>query len=433
MRNNKNRFAILLGILLAMLIPLQSYAQDDNEQDSTIVVSTTDYDATGNILTDSAYMNSLGADSIPLPWPQSVQVHLDKLLESKMFETSQLGLMVWDLDADSCLYRRNEKQLLRPASTMKVLTAITALDKLGGSYRFKTELKYTGEVVDSVLRGDVYCIGGMDPRFNSDDLTAFITSLQELGIDTIAGSIYADKTFKDEKPYGEGWCWDDKNPVLSALLISRKDQFMDRFMSKLREVGIYYAGNTKEAECPEDAKLLVTRFHSIDQILMKMMKESDNLYAEAMYYQIAASNGNHPATAKDARAVERKLIDKIGLDSSRYRLADGSGLSLYNYLSAELETMLLRYAAKNDNIYFHLSQSLPLAGVDGTLKKRMKGSMAYENVRAKTGTVTGIISLAGYCTASNGHKLCFSIINQGIMHSRNARVFQDRVCEILCQ
>jgi len=63
----------------------------------------------------------------------------------------------------------------------------------------------------------------------------------------------------------------------------------------------------------------------------------------------------------------------------------------------------------------------------------MKNVFTLGNVRAKTGTLAGIISLAGYCTASNGHRLCFAIINQGIMRGRNARNFQDKVCTILCK
>ena len=77
--------------------------------------------------------------------------------------------------------------------------------------------------------------------------------------------------------------------------------------------------------------------------------------------------------------------------------------------------------------------ALPVAGVDGTLKKRMLGSFTDGNVHAKTGTVTGVSSLAGYCRAANGHMLCFSIIDHGVMHGRNGRAFQDRVCTLLCQ
>ena len=131
--------------------------------------------------------------------------------------------------------------------------------------------------------------------------------------------------------------------------------------------------------------------------------------------------------------MERQLINKLGLDATAYRLADGCGLSLYNYVSPELEVRFLRYAADNSSIYNHLYSSLPIAGVDGTLKKRMLSQFTRGNVHAKTGTVEGISSLCGYLTAANGHRICFSIINQGVMHGRNGRRFQDKVCQLLCQ
>jgi D-alanyl-D-alanine carboxypeptidase/D-alanyl-D-alanine-endopeptidase (penicillin-binding protein 4) len=76
--------------------------------------------------------------------------------------------------------------------------------------------------------------------------------------------------------------------------------------------------------------------------------------------------------------------------------------------------------------------ALPVAGVDGTLKSRMQNTLAQGNVRAKTGTLTGISSLAGYCTAPNGHELAFAIINQGILDKTTGKAFQDRVCQVLC-
>lgn len=418
---------MMLSLMAAMLMAMPMQAQ--NVTNDEVVEAQDDTE-----VADSTMLDSLAADTLRLPWPESVKVGIDNLLKSKMFETSQVGIMVWDLEDDSCIYKHNERQLMRPASTMKLLTAITALDKLGGSYQFKTQLKYTGTIEEGVLHGDVYCVGGMDPRFNSDDLAAFVNSLKEMGVDTIRGKVYADRSMKDSDLLGEGWCWDDDNPVLSPLVFSRKDIFMDRFLAKLKDAGIEYEemyASTKT--CPTNAFTICTRFHTMDQVLHKMMKESDNLYAECMYYQIAASTGNRPASAKSARNVERQLIHKLGLDASRYRLADGSGLSLYNYLSAELEVMMLRYAFRNDNIKQHLIHSLPIAGVDGTLKKRMKSGSVHGNVKAKTGTLTGIISLAGYCTAANGHELCFSIINNGIMHGSNARHFADKVCNLLCQ
>lgn len=382
---------------------------------------------------DTLLIDSVSPEQQSLPWPQSVVAGIDNLLKSDMFETSQVGMMVYDLDADSAIYCHNERQLMRPASTMKLLTAITAIDKLGGSYQFKTDLCYTGEVTDGTLSGNIYCVGGFDPRFNIDDMRAFVESIRKMGVDTIRGNIYADKSMKDEVQYGEGWCWDDDNPILSPLLVGRKDVFIDRFVQELREAGIVVDAFTGQGRKPDDAFCICRRFHTIDQVLMRMLKESDNLYAESMFYQIGAASGSQPATAHSARSVVNRLIEKVGLDPKRYNIADGSGLSLYNYVTAELEVRMLRYAFKNNNIYLHLHPSLPQAGTDGTLRKRMTSPFTQGNVYAKTGTLSGISSLAGYCTAANGHRLAFAIINQGLLHGRNGRSFQDRVCTILCQ
>jgi len=299
-----------------------------------------------SIIADSTWNDndSLLLKNDTLAWPQNIQTAIDRLLQNDMFKTSQVGMMIYDLDADSVIYRHNERQLMRPASTMKVITAITALDKLGGGYRFKTDLCYTGRVDSCTLVGDVYCVGGFDPRFNIDDMHAFVEALHRMGVDTIRGNVYADKTMKDDKPYGEGWCWDDDNPVLSPLLIARKDQFVARFVAELQKAGICITGTTGEQRKPDDANCIISRFHTIDQVLMRMLKQSDNLYAEAMYYQIAAASGQHPATAKSAREAEQQLVNRLGLDASRYKFVDGSGLSLYNYVSAELEVRLLRDA-----------------------------------------------------------------------------------------
>lgn len=411
----------LLLLLSAVAAPSIALAQTDDLFDDE-ATSLADTVATDTVADDSA-----------LPWPGNVSTALGHLLDSQMFATSQVGLMVYDLTADSTIFARNERQLMRPASTMKLLTAIAAIDRLGGSYQLRTSLSYTGKIENRTLTGDVYCVGGFDPRFNADDMSAFVESLRSMGVDTIRGRIVADKSMKEPEQFGEGWCWDDDNPVLSPLLVSRKDRFVERFVDELRESGVVVEASNTEGEAPQDAYAVCTRSHTIDQILMRMMKESDNLYAEALFYQVAAAAGDRPAKASHARSIIKKLLGKAGLDPSMCKIADGSGLSLYNYVSAELETKLLRYAYRNSNIYLHLYPSLPIAGEDGTLRKRMRDSHAGGNVRAKTGTLTGVYSLAGYCTAANGHALCFAVLNQGVMHGSNARSFQDKVCSVLCR
>ena len=369
-----------------------------------------------------------------LPWPHNLQSKIDVIVQDPLLDISQLGLMVWDLTADSAIYRYNDRQLMRPASTMKLVTAITALDKLGVNYKFNTLLYYTGEISNRTLHGDLYFVGGMDPMIDLPELRGFARAIRQLGIDTIRGSLIADKTMKDTLKWGEGWCWDDKNPTLSPLTIGRDTHFLEQFAQVLMDDSLSIDSLTLgEGQLPAGAIAIGTCQHTLDQVLVKMMKDSDNFYAECVLFQTAAASGRRPAKADDALAATRRLINSIGLNASDYRLADGSGLSLYNYVTPELMTRLLRYTWRHKAIYQHLQPTLPIAGQDGTLKKRMTRSASEGNVRAKTGTLTGIVSLAGYCTAPNGHELCFAIINQGVMSWRKGRALQDRICDAMCE
>ena len=192
-------------------------------------------------------------------------------------------------------------------------------------------------------------------------------------------------------------------------------------------------GITADRQLPDSARLLTMQTHSVRQVLRRMMKVSDNLHAESLFYQLAASGGTRWASARQARQYACSLFSRIGLNPRDYYVADGSGLSLYNYVSTELETRLLRYAFLHPEIYEALHEALPIAGVDGTLRKRMRGTDAAGNVRAKTGTVKGVSSLAGYLTASNGHLLCFSVICNGGLSNGPMRNLQNKICVALCQ
>ena len=369
---------------------------------------------------------------VALPWPQNIQARLDSLTKDRMFNSTQLGLMVYDLTDDSTLYRFNARQTMRPASTMKLLTSISALDHLGARYEFRTSLYYTGSVKDSVLTGDLYCVGGMDPLFDTSDMKAFSESVKALGIHTLRGKIVEVRSFKDSDLLGEGWCWDDDNPTLSPLLIDKKDEFASRLAQMLDKDSIFVDGPSTTGTLPKSALLLCSRSHQLVDVLEPMMKNSDNLYAESMFYQLGAATGASPAKASHGRQMILKTLKNAGV-TGQYKIADGSGLSLYNYVTPELLAKLLIYAYRKSGIIRYLYVSLPIAGEDGTLKKRMKDSPAHLNVRAKTGTVTGVSSLAGYALASNNHMLVFCIINQGIMKADDGRNFQDKVCKALCK
>lgn len=384
--------------------------------------------------TDRMVADTVTTDTtaVALPWPQNVQARLDSLMKTPLLESTQLGLMVYDLSDDSVLYSFGAKQTLRPASTMKLLTAVTAIDLLGSEYRLNTSLRYQGAIKDSVLTGDLICVGSMDPMFDTNDMRAFVESVRALGVDTIRGRLVAAPSFKEEELLGEGWCWDDDNPQLSSLLVERKDEFMTVFASMLREAGIVVEAPIITAPYSKDALMLCVRSHQLKEILIPMLKESDNLYAESVFYHIAASQGARPAKASHARQLVKKELSKAGVTGVPYKIADGSGLSLYNYVTPELMVKLLCYAYRHTNIFMQLYPALPVAGQDGTLKKRMMNTSANGKVKAKTGTVTGVSSLAGYLTSANGHVLAFCILNQGVLRNADGRDFQDKVCTALC-
>lgn len=207
---------------------------------------------------------------------------------------------------------------------------------------------------------------------------------------------------------GWGWCWDDDVTGISDFGAK----------GKRKSTGILYS-ETKE--------------RSLSDVLMPMMKNSDNLLAESVFWQLSGNQELSSLKLKDCQAKVAEVMRAAGLNADDYVVADGSGLSLYNYTSPRALVMLLRFAYQNSDVFSTLYPSLPIAGVDGTLKNRMKGTKAAENVRAKTGTVTGISSLSGYVTAANGHMLCFSIINQGVEKTAHGRAFQDKVCLVLTQ
>lgn len=370
----------------------------------------------------------------PVTWKDTIQARLDSLCQLPLFETTQLGLYVFDLTEKQPLYALNASHRMRPASTEKLITSISCLHYLGGEYNFKTDLRVKGTIANGTLQGDVYVVGGMDPLLSPSDLNTMAKALRNAGINSISGNMYTDLSMKDDLPYGWGWCWDDDYGPLSALMVNAKDDFNSEWNRALTKAGVKRSrAGVRQQQAPADSKSIVCITHTIDEVLEPILKNSHNIFAECLFYQLAAYSGQKNAGRKQAAKLIYDLIEELGLDSESYQIADGSGLSLYNYVSPELLVCLLNYAFSNPEIYQHLYPALPIAGVDGTLSNRMQDTPAYNNVHAKTGTVTGISSLAGYLTARNGHVLSFCIINQGISSGRSGRDFQNEVCNALCQ
>lgn len=429
-----------------------------------------------SLAADTVSIDSLTAE---LPW----QVRMRQLLatfarecESSYFTT---GFSVYDLTADSLVFAYNDDKVLRPASTQKLLTTISALDILGANHAVRTRAGYTGsidslQINDSirlaVLHGDIVITSGMDVAYSYGDLVALARDIRALGIDRIDGRLVADISFKDQNLLGSGWCWDDKpsvfHPMLSPLMFDRgkltpdrdaypksvdgyhpASHFVDVLSTELYNMGVFTPDSARiPTALTADSRSSASGIHSfynnerrLEQFLNRILKNSDNLYAEAIFAQLCHFNTGAGATAKDGARLIYNIIRKASefcpdLPYATHNycdIADGCGLSLYNYHTVQTQLALLRYAYAHDNIYKYLYPSLSIAGRDGSLSSRMKRGTAAQNVHAKTGTLSGVSSLSGYCTASNGHTLCFVIIQNGLLRTSTGHSFQDRFCQTI--
>jgi D-alanyl-D-alanine carboxypeptidase/D-alanyl-D-alanine-endopeptidase (penicillin-binding protein 4) len=194
-------------------------------------------------------------------------------------------------------------------------------------------------------------------------------------------------------------------------------------------------GTTGLINTAKKVNLLSSFKRKYSDIIYNLNKESDNLSAEMTLYALAEKYSGKPATADSGIQFINKMIDSMGLNHKNYRIVDGSGVSHYNVVSAELLVKLLKYFYdKYPDQYKILYESFPIAGIDGTLKNRMLNTAAANNVHAKTGSLTGVSSLSGFVKNNKNHNLAFSIMMQNFVgSSKRARDFQDEICKILVE
>ena len=174
--------------------------------------------------------------------------------------------------------------------------------------------------------------------------------------------------------------------------------------------------------------------HSLSQVLPTMLKDSDNLYAEALFYRLASLKKNKGATVQDGLSMVKNTLTRAGCDNFNFRIVDGSGLSPYDNMTAESQIRLLIYAYNDKMLLFSpLYSSLAVAGKSGTLAARMTEGKATSRVHAKTGTSANACCLTGYAKASNGDDLAFAILSNGVLNPNRCRAFQDDICQLLCE
>ncbi len=178
----------------------------------------------------------------------------------------------------------------------------------------------------------------------------------------------------------------------------------------LKSLGIQFDGQIKEPLAAQTGTLLAEHYSAqLPELLKKMMKKSDNQIADSLFRTVAYHQRQRAASFQLGSFVVRNLLkSKANINFKNSVMADGSGLSRHNQVSAETMLQALEYIAQNESS-LHLFETFPIAGVDGTLSGRssMTNEPLAKNIIAKTGALKGVYNLAGFMKNARGERIAF--------------------------
>jgi D-alanyl-D-alanine carboxypeptidase/D-alanyl-D-alanine-endopeptidase (penicillin-binding protein 4) len=352
------------------------------------------------------------------------------------------GVWAYDAATGRRLVAWNAGARRVPASVEKLLTSAAALDRAGPDSQIETRALMSGTLADGALQGDLYVQGHGDPSLGYAALGRLAGAISRTGIEEVTGRIYGDESYFDGLRGGpaSGYATSGWVGPLSALAFneglmkpygrgfqSNPPRFVAaRFEAKLEAAGLIVGSGARAGVAPSEAQLIATVWSPRLQALVRHMNTtSDNYYAETLIKALGAAYGAGGTTAAGA-AVVRSFEHAHGFSS---RVVDGSGLSRANAVSpAAIGRLLLE--AQDEPWFDAFYRSLPLAGVNGTLKKRMHGTAAAGRCRAKTGTLIGVSALAGYCRSRSDHPIAFAILMNRV-NVWTAHRAQDRIAAML--
>jgi len=178
--------------------------------------------------------------------------------------------------------------------------------------------------------------------------------------------------------------------------------------------------------------LFVYESAPLREILHAMEKPSQNQIAEILLRTLGLERAGVGRPDSGASVVERQLL-AWGVEPDGFVIRDGSGLSRYDYLSPETIVRTLA-AIRQDSAFSVFYDALPIAGIDGTIENRMRGTAAEGNVHAKTGSINNARSLSGYVTTADGRELIFSVLaNNWTVPARDVVRVQDAIAARLAE
>jgi len=428
--------AAVASLSLVVVFASPSVGASDSEEDSVAPTSVT---PTTPLLSARRFPGALQATTADPELSASIDQFLNKVVGSTC--------VIVELDGRT-VYERRSSETFVPASTMKLATAMAALDILGADSKFSTRFVAEKQPKNGVIDGDLYVIGGGDPLLATsgyktvfddpdqfyEDFTKIADALNEAGIRSITGDLIGDDSRYDDVRWVSTWParYQVGGTVapLSALLVNDGNTgytdtpneattnrkagdspllFVQTLRTVLNSKGIAVGGIATTGQAPDDAEELST-FDSVpmSEVLTEMLKNSDNTTAELVLKEIGLQAKGQGTTAAGIEAAKESL-KRQGFTIDDLVMLDGSGLDTGNRMSCELSLALVEAVSQKPEF----SEALPLGGKNGTLRKRMLATPSTGKVRAKTGTLNSVNALAGFADTPRGNTLSFAFIHNG--------------------
>jgi D-alanyl-D-alanine carboxypeptidase/D-alanyl-D-alanine-endopeptidase (penicillin-binding protein 4) len=421
---------------------------------------------------------AMASDTLP--------ANLQAVMAKTATPSSAMAILVRPVDGGPAVLEHASTVAMSPASTMKLLTTVIALEELGPTYRWKTQFLSAANIKKDRLRGDLYLRGGGAPDVSWDRLALMLRSLRDSGIREIGGNIVLDRSHFQPSRFDLGLAPFDETPdayynvipdalmvesnltqfaiesdarrfkvrlsppmanmrldnqlklidapcdqwetkwqapvahtsrtykttiklsgdfprhckITTALNTLDRNVYIEQLIRRLwQEMGGTWRGHVLDGQVVENAKVLVERQSDTLADNIKLVnKRSDNMMARLLYLSLGTNfvdAKNYSTSFLAAEAHVRQWFEQHQISHEGLVVDNGSGLSRSERISAQQMASLLQVAA-GSNWFPELSSSLPIVAVDGTMRRRLKGSAAEARARIKTGTLRDAVAVAGY-------------------------------------
>ncbi len=390
------------------------------------------------------------SSSAPAPSTTGLDRSIGKLTQSPSL--GKFSMLVIDPVSEKVIFSDQLDKARIPASVNKVLTAAAALSSLGPNTRLATQTKLNGT--------DLYLVGGGDPLLPRAKGANSLKSLAQKTISALTSKNQKNvKLFYDDSLFtgpslGPGWKTNFPrvgvaspvsalsvggarvSPGSVARVSNPAKQAAQLFSQRLRQAGISVA-IVKRGETPASSVQLASVLSEpVSAIVEEMLRESDNDVSEILAHLVGEKTVGEGSFAGGARATQL-ILDQNGISTKNLSLFDGSGLSEKNKMTSTTVAQVLTEMVRGDKSQWAaIATGLPVAGRTGTLETRFDTKRTQAGagvVRAKTGSLTGVSSLAGTVLDKSGRLLVFVMMGNQIGSLSSARDSMDLIAAKLAK